>query len=70
MNWNKIIGNTIVAFSTAAIAVNLVGQPQDAILAGFVAAALQACLAMGVSLQDEGQEDGTVTNKANNLVLF
>ncbi len=70
MNWAKIVGNTIVAFSTAAIAVNLVGAPQDAILAGFIAALLQGFLAMGVSLQDEDKGEGAIPSKANSLVLF
>lgn len=67
MNWMKITGSSIVAFCTTAIAVNLIGQPQEAILAGFITAILNGFLAMGVGLQEEGKE---IPSKANNLLVL
>ena len=37
MNWVKIIGNVLVAFSTSAIAINIAGINQEVIVAFYVA---------------------------------
>lgn len=70
INWSKILGNALVAFATAGIAVSIVGVSQDALAVGILAAAFQGILAFGAALQDEGKTPEEVPSKLNNLVMF
>ena len=67
LNWGKIVGNTIVVFCTAAVAINLAGAPIE-IIAAFYAAAITAMLALGKELQDESNEIQDL--KASPLLLL
>lgn len=69
LNWNKIVGNAIVAFSTAALAVIIIGIEQDALIVGLIAAGLQGLLALGAGLQDDTKPTGT-ESRLNTLVMF
>lgn len=66
--WARIIGNTIAAFCTVAIAININGTP-DALAAAFYAAGITALLAFAKEMQQQGQEEGGKTKLAS-LLLF
>lgn len=55
-NWARILGNTIAAFATAAVAINIAGVPQE-INVAFYAAAMTAMLAFAKELQAEGMTE-------------
>jgi hypothetical protein len=60
MYWSKIVGNFLVAFCTASLAISFVSTPASAISAGLIAALLQGLLAVGAELQ---QEDASFDDK-------
>lgn len=70
MNYAKILGNTIAAFSAAAIGINLAGA-HDAIIAAFYVAGITALLALAKELQEEGlEEDAKCKASLTPLLLF
>ncbi len=69
LNIARIIGNTVVAFATTAIAINIAGEP-TLIAAAFYSAFMVALLAFGKEMQDEGKNECGPEGKLNKLLLF
>jgi len=69
---SRILGNTLAAFATVAIAINVAGTPQELKIA-FYAAFMTAMLAFAKELQLEGQtpeQQNTCPTTLTKVLLF
>lgn len=66
MSWARLLGNTLFAFATAAIGINIAGEAQ-AVKAAFYVAAITAILALAKELQEQAKEEEGAENCTTTL---